>query len=80
MQNKAYVVAIKEGSTGYDVYYEEGGAFQKTHVIRNVNRNIVQKAIGSDLEYLLKCSPSSAERFRPLEHWEISDFNKHKET
>jgi len=46
--------------------------------LTQVNANIVEKMFGHDLDYLLTCSLSSFERFRPLDDWELLDLKKYQ--
>lgn len=71
--NTVYVNAIRPGDgTTYNVYTSIG-------VYTNVVGNIVRCAIGSDLEYLLKCPTNGIERFCPLSVSERRDFLKYSD-
>jgi hypothetical protein len=70
-----YVNAVRESNSGYDVY------ISGNRVIRNVNRNIVEKMFGNgDLEYLLSVPTNGKECFSPLDDHELKDLKKYNDS
>lgn len=74
---KIYVIAIREGTHGYDVSLLDED--RKRTTLKNVHRNIVRCAIGTDLDYLMKAATDGVEWFRPLTASELADFKKYRD-
>jgi len=75
-KSDTYVDAIRKRGSGYDVHLSVSNITGFT--LTQVNANIVEKMFGHDLDYLLTCSLSSFERFRPLDDGELLDLKKYQ--